>query len=114
MGFRIYKWLRILFLLSFLIMASATLPIAVSATSDDAQQAERMLEIAEKAGVKVDAIFRLAEQKNVTITATSITARGEGDALLAQARTAYDAGNYTRSRQLAFSAMPKYRIAIHL
>lgn len=106
------KRLIILFLIPLLIMASATLPTAVSANTDDAQQAEQMLEMAEKAKVRVDAIFELAQQKNLTISANSTTARNEGNTLLAQAQATYNAGNYTQSMQLSFSAMHQYRIAI--
>lgn len=106
------KRLGILFLIPLLIMASATLPTAVSANTDDAQQAEQMLEMAEKTKVRDDAIFELAQQKNLTISGNSTTARNEGNTLLAQAQTAYNAGNYTQSMQLAINAMHQYRIAI--
>ena len=106
------KRLGILFLIPLLIMASAMLPTAVNAKTDDTQQAEQMLKMAEKARVRVDAIFELAQQKNLTISANSTTARNEGNTLLAQAQATYNAGNYTQSMQLSFSAMHQYRIAI--
>jgi len=93
-------------------LASATLPQTVSAQTYDAQRAERVLDMAEKARVKVDAIFTLADQKNVTIPEDSLDARRQGDALMDQAQAAYAAGNYTLSMRLALRAMHNYKLAV--
>ncbi|MEM3737494.1 MAG: hypothetical protein QXJ75_05375 [Candidatus Bathyarchaeia archaeon] len=102
----------ILFLVSVLVVASAILPTGANAANTEIQKAERMLETAEKVGEIVDRVFERANQMNLTIPESSIIARDEGDALFAKAQTAYAAGNYTQTRELAFTAMHQYRLAL--
>jgi hypothetical protein len=112
-------------LLALLITSAVSIaltPLGVTALKDEAQRAEGMIEVAEKAEARVKALIEAVKKNDTIMNAintkglketfeANVTVFGEGCKLLEKANDAFKAGSYGEAMQNATMAMEKFRDA---